>query len=69
MTYLKVVEVTYKQDPWQFQGCIQNYIVTEAEGWDLGRPIGNGPTLEAAMKDFKSSWMLKFDEEIDVLIK
>ena len=68
MEGLKVVEIVYSKDPVQVTNCPQNYTVTEADGWDLGRPIGNGATLEDSMNDFKSSWMLKFDEEIDVLI-
>lgn len=68
MTDLKVVEIVFSKDPVQVTNCPINYTVTEADGWDLGRPIGNGATLEDAMNDFKSSWQLKFDEEIDVLI-
>ena len=51
----------------QVTNCPANFLVSETE-YDLGRPTGNGSTLERAIEDFKESWMMKFDEEINVNI-
>lgn len=65
---MTIVEISVKQEPYQFPGDPRNYTVTEAAGWDLGHPIGSGDSIDEAISDFKSSWELTYDEEIDVVI-
>jgi hypothetical protein len=61
MEELKIVEVS-------LSAGYLGYTISEACGWDLGRPIGCAESIEGAIIDFRNSWELKFNEEIDVLI-
>lgn len=65
---MATIEVQVEKNPVQVTDDIQNYQVVEADGWDLGAPIGNGATLEHALQDFESSYELKHDEEIKALV-
>lgn len=46
---------------------IQNFQIMEIEGWDVGKPLGGGATLEDAVRDFKRSWRTQYHEPIEVI--
>ena len=67
---MKTINVTVEKNPFQVHGAIgaiNNFQVVEKD-WDLGSPIGNGETLEAALEDFEASYECKFDEEVKAII-
>ena len=41
-------------------------MLVQACGWDLGDLVGSGKTIEQAMEDFKDSWSIRYDEDIEV---
>jgi hypothetical protein len=65
MTELKV---KVEKNQAQVTGDIQNFQVVEADGWDLGAPIGNGATLELAIQDFECSYQCKYDQKVKAII-
>jgi len=62
---MKTITVHIEKNPVQITNCPQNYMVA-GDGWDLGDPIGHGATKEAAIEDYKESWLLHMDEEIEI---
>jgi hypothetical protein len=62
---MKTIKVKITADDTLYKGDMFNYMVTEADG-DLGRPIGVGATKKEAVESFIESWLLKYDEEIEV---
>lgn len=63
------MEVQVIINPMQVTSCPQNYLVCEADGFDLGAITGCGATMEQALADFIENWLLRYDELISLTIK
>ena len=61
------IEVTIETNPFQVTNDIQNFKVEPVE-FDFKMPTGYGSTREGAIQDFIESWMLKYDEEVELTI-
>lgn len=68
MVPVREVRVKVEKNPFSVTDCRQNFQVVEADGWDLGAPIGNGATLELALQDFECSYQCKYDQEVKAII-
>lgn len=44
-----------------FSNDIQNYKIVEAEGWDLGAPVGYGASERVAIENFIEDYELKYN--------
>jgi hypothetical protein len=62
------IEVTIERNQIQVTNCPSNFIVVEADGFDLGAVTGNGSTEEKALQDFIESWCLRYDETVELTI-
>lgn len=62
------VEVQVQKNQIQVTSCPANYLVCEADGFDLGAVTGVGSTMEKALEDFIENWLLRYDELITLTI-
>jgi len=60
------LQILVTKNETQVTNSIQNFQVVDAEGWDLGDPIGYGATLDDAIMDFAENWEMKRDQEIEI---
>lgn len=69
-TTIEVIEVEVEKNPVQINTGIgaQVNFKTYEKGWEPGCVWSCGATLDEAIANFKESWMLKHDTEIEVKV-